>query len=176
MPQSRHRKTVRAKKRPKSTVINKGSGSTTAKNEQRVKILAIVAGAVLLLSVLGYFLWPRGGRTGPEITTASGLKYQEIAEGTGPSPKVGQIVSVNYVGTLENGKEFENSYAKNKPLEFAIGRGSVIKGWDEGLMTMKVGGKRKLIVPGPLAYPMGRPPNIPPNATLIFEVELMGIK
>jgi FKBP-type peptidyl-prolyl cis-trans isomerases 1 len=101
----------------------------------------------------------------------------DVVEGTGPSPKVGQTVTVHYTGTLENGFKFDSSVDKGKPLETVIGRGKVIKGWDEGLMTMKVGGKRKLIIPPQLGYgPQGRPPDIPGNSTLIFDIELLGIK
>jgi peptidylprolyl isomerase len=125
-----------------------------------------------------YFL---GKRTGKEITTASGLKMIDVVEGTGASPKPGQIVTVHYTGTLENGLEFDSSLNKQKnptgkPTDFVIGRGRVIKGWDEGLMTMKVGGKRKLIIPANLGYPSGKPPDIPPNSTLLFDIELLGIK
>jgi peptidylprolyl isomerase len=106
----------------------------------------------------------------------SGLKYTDLRVGTGPSPQPGQTVTVNYVGKLQSGKQFESSYDRGQPADFAIGVGRVIKGWDEGLMTMKVGGKRKLVVPGKLGYPQGKPPDIPPNSTLVFEVELLGIK
>lgn len=115
--------------------------------------------------------------TGNEVTTASGLKYVEIKEGTGASPKAGQIVTVHYTGTLTDGKKFDSSLDRNQPFQFQIGVGQVIKGWDEGVMTMKIGGKRKLIIPPDLGYgARGAGGAIPPNATLIFEVELLDVK
>lgn len=108
--------------------------------------------------------------------TGSGLKIEDIRAGDGPTPKPGQTIKVNYVGTLENGQEFDNSYKKGAPVDFRIGVGEVIKGWDEGLMTMKVGGKRKLFIPSNLAYGARGRPGIPPNSNLIFEIELLGVK
>ena len=111
------------------------------------------------------------------ITTASGLKYVELTVGTGPSPTRGQRVTVHYTGTLTDGKKFDSSRDRHEPFVFAIGVGQVIKGWDEGVMTMKVGGRRKLMIPGPLAYGgRGVPGLIPPDAELHFDVELLGVK
>lgn len=110
------------------------------------------------------------------VTTASGLQYEDITVGDGESPQSGQRVSVHYTGTLTDGKKFDSSRDRGNPFSFTIGRGAVIKGWDEGVMTMKVGGRRTLTIPGDLAYgPQGYPGVIPPNATLVFDVELLGV-
>ena len=111
------------------------------------------------------------------MATPSGLKYVDEQVGIGESPRPGQNVTVHYTGTLENGTKFDSSVDRGQPYTFRIGTGSVIKGWDEGVMTMKVGGKRRLIIPSSLGYgPAGSPPKIPANATLIFEVELLGVQ
>jgi peptidylprolyl isomerase len=108
-------------------------------------------------------------------TTASGLKYVDLVEGTGDSPQQGQTVEVHYTGTLENGKKFDSSRDRGQPFKFKIGVGQVIKGWDEGVGSMKVGGRRQLIIPPDLGYGARGIGPIPPNSTLVFDVELLGI-
>lgn len=121
---------------------------------------------------------PAGKQSQKTITTKSGLKYIDVKVGKGPSPKPGQEVTVHYTGTLMNGTKFDSSRDRGMPYKFAIGMREVIKGWDEGVMTMKVGGRRTLIVPAKLAYGESGTPGgeIPPNATLQFDVELLGVK
>jgi peptidylprolyl isomerase len=110
------------------------------------------------------------------VTTPSGLQYVDVVEGTGAIPEAGQKVTVHYTGTLEDGTKFDSSRDRNRPFEFRIGQGQVIRGWDEGLSTMKVGGQRRLIIPPELGYgARGAGGVIPPNATLIFDVELLGV-
>lgn len=115
--------------------------------------------------------------TGKEITTESGLKYVDHVLGTGPYPRARQTVVVHYTGRLEDGSKFDSSLDRGQPFVFPIGVGKVIKGWDEGIMTMRVGSKRTLTIPPHLAYgERGYPGAIPPNATLIFDVELLEIR
>jgi FKBP-type peptidyl-prolyl cis-trans isomerase len=111
------------------------------------------------------------------VTTKSGLKYEDTKEGTGAEAKKGDTVEVHYTGTLTNGKKFDSSKDRNEPFSFKLGAGMVIKGWDEGVAGMKVGGTRKLMIPPELGYGARGAGNvIPPNAELIFEVELLKIK
>ncbi len=112
-----------------------------------------------------------------EQQTASGLRYVDHGGGGGPAAKAGDRVSVHYTGSLENGRKFDSSRDRNEPFEFGLGRGQVIKGWDEGVAGMKVGGRRTLIIPSDLGYgSRGAGGVIPPDATLIFDVELLGIR
>ena len=109
------------------------------------------------------------------ITTASGLQYEEVKIGSGATAKAGNLVSVHYTGWLTDGKKFDSSKDRNEPFEFNLGAGQVIKGWDEGVQGMQVGGVRKLTIPAALGYgARGAGGVIPPNATLVFEVEFLG--
>ena len=111
------------------------------------------------------------------ITTASGLMYVEQVVGDGPEAAKGQTVTVHYTGWLKDGRKFDSSVDRRQPFAFPLGSGRVIKGWDEGVAGMHVGGKRRLIIPAPLAYgPRGAAGVIPPDAELTFDVELLSVK
>src|ERR1019366_10045742 len=111
------------------------------------------------------------------ITTASGLQYQVLNPGTGAVATAGHMVSVHYTGWLTDGKKFDSSVDRGQPFQFSLGAGQVIKGWDEGVAGMKVGEKRKLTIPPDLGYgERGAGGVIPPNATLVFDVELLGVQ
>ena len=137
--------------------------------------LVAVGGAVL---VLGFNKPGKEPVTTGEIMQPEKPKLQVIDEkaGTGREAKSGDMVSVNYVGRLSDGTEFDSSYRRNQPFSFTLGAGQVIAGWDQGLSGMKVGGKRKLIIPPDLAYGSRAIGSIPANSTLIFEVELLDVK
>jgi FKBP-type peptidyl-prolyl cis-trans isomerase len=114
---------------------------------------------------------------GDGVKTASGLQYWDIKLGTGELAKEGSHVRVHYTGWLTTGKKFDSSVDAGKPFDFTLGNGDVIKGWDQGVAGMKVGGKRQLRIPPALGYGAnGYPPVIPANATLIFDVQLLGVQ
>jgi peptidylprolyl isomerase len=157
---------------------------------QRIVIIVV---AVLVVAVAAFFAVrafapkpastpaasagsPGAASSAPMTKTASGLQYQDMTAGSGPAAKSGDKVSVHYTGWLENGTKFDSSVDRGQPFNFTLGAGQVIPGWDEGVAGMQVGGKRKLIIPAALGYgSQGAGGVIPPNATLIFDVELLGI-
>ena len=118
------------------------------------------------------------GGTAAKSTAAGGLVIEEVQAGSGPAAQKGKTVAVHYTGTLTDGKKFDSSHDRGQPIEFPLGAGVVIKGWDQGIEGMKVGGKRKLTIPPDLAYGARGTPGgpIPPNATLVFDVELVAVK
>ena len=147
------------------------------------RFISILLAASLL--VLGAAGCSTGGKSGSKkagsatdtVTTASGLKYVDLKVGTGPTPQAGQMMSVHCTGWLTDGKKFYSSRDSGQPIEFPLGKGTMIKGMEEGVSTMKVGGQRKLIIPPQLGYAeRGYPNAVPPNATLIFDVELITMK
>jgi len=133
----------------------------------------------LLFMSIGRAAMAQGEHTGsnPEITTESGLKYVDLVVGTGREATSGNLATVHYTGWLTNGTKFDSSVDRRDPFSFPIGSGKVIRGWDEGVAGMKVGGKRKLTIPPQLGYgARGAGGVIPPNATLVFDVELLDVK
>jgi len=119
--------------------------------------------------------WAEPQAEKPWTTTESGLQFRDIIVGNGDAPTKGQTVLVHYTGRLENGKEFDSSIPRGQPLEFAVGKGQVIPGWDEGILSMRVGGKRQLKIPPELGYGRRGVGPIPGNATLLFDCELVGL-
>lgn len=150
----------------------------------KTRSLVVGMAAALLLLAFTATADEKGDKKGESkmVKTASGLQYEDTKEGTGAQPKKGQICSMHYTGWLwENGargKKFDSSFDRGKPYDFPLGRGEVIKGWDEGVATMKVGGFRKLLIPPSLAYGAAGTGRglIPPNATLLFEVQLVAVR
>ena len=177
MPQSRKRHIAgRTHTRGTSAAAQQRSQERHAKRH-RTRVIAAVVIVALVAGAVAYLLVPSlPGRSSAEVTTPSGLKYTDLVVGTGPSPSPGQTAVVHYTGTLPGGTKFDSSRDKGQPYTFALGTGSVIKGWDEGIATMKVGGRRKLEVPPALGYGARGQGTIPPNATLLFDVELLDVK
>jgi len=146
--------------------------------------IAISVVVVLIIAAIAYFVFisrsPAVSQPAPEgevITTTSGLQYEDLNVGTGAQAQPGNTVSVQYTGWLQDGTKFDSSLDRNQPFTFTLGMGNVIQGWDEGVAGMKVGGKRRLTIPPDLAYgSRGAGGVIPPNATLIFEVELLEVR
>jgi len=155
------------------------------------RVLTLIGSAALLAVIVGIVLIGRGGDDAeespadgekPTVEIAEGdppteLEIEDLEEGDGEEAAEGDQLSVNYVGVLyENGEEFDNSYDRGVPFDFPLGGGQVIPGWDEGLVGMKVGGRRQLTIPPDLGYgPQGQPPDIPPDSTLVFVIDLVAI-
>jgi peptidylprolyl isomerase len=149
----------------------------------RVSAVAVVALMAVSLSAAAQPAAPTPSGGPPPLpamvqwhTTPSGMKYAEITVGTGPEPRDGQTAVVHFTSWLDDGTKFDSSHERGKPFGFQLGAGRVIKGWDEGVRGMRVGGKRRLVVPPALAYgPEGIPGRVPPNATLTFDIELLRV-
>ena len=174
MPQSRKRHTA---KRTHTRSTSPQRQQERAGAEKRKRIIAAVVVFALVAAGAAYFFAPalRGGG-GAEMTTPSGLKYTDLVVGTGPSPQQGQTAVVHYTGTLTDGTKFDSSRDRGQPYSFVFKQTPMIKGWDEGISTMKVGGRRQLVVPPALGYGATGRGQIPPNATLLFDVELLDVK
>jgi peptidylprolyl isomerase len=173
MPTSRPRQNAKEKKVSLADQKVRRAQRKKASRQKTVLILMVLA------VIAGFAIWwtssPSTTNDGPGVSTPSGLRYIDQAVGTGPSPKMGRKVRVHYTGTLSNGEKFDSSVDRGTPFEFVIGVGQVIKGWDEGVASMKVGGRRKLIIPPSLGYGASSAGKIPPNSTLYFDVELLGV-
>ena len=175
MPQSRKRHTA---KRTHTRSTSPERQQARAAAEKRKRIIAAVIVFALVAAGTAYLFAPglRGGGAGAEMTTPSGLKYTDLVVGTGPSPQQGQTAVVHYTGTLTDGTKFDSSRDRGQPYSFVFRQTPMIKGWDEGIATMKVGGRRQLVVPPALGYGAQTKPGIPPNSTLRFDVELLDVK
>jgi len=137
---------------------------------------------IILIIIVGIAMWANANSTKNNLPKekntmdSTNLKIEDLIVGTGTQAQAGNTVQVNYLGTLVNGIKFDSSYDRNEPFEFTLGAGQVIQGWDEGIVDMKVGGKRKLTIPPSLGYGAQTVGSIPANSTLIFEVELLAVK
>lgn len=153
------------------------------------RVLVIIASVAVIALIVGAVVVLRGTAVAPDASQSSAspaasvadaapgkLESTDLTVGTGAEAVAGKTVRVNYVGTLTNGTKFDSSYDRNEPFEFTLGSGEVIKGWDQGVAGMKVGGKRKLVIPPDLGYGPQANGKIPANSTLVFEVELLEVK
>lgn len=155
-------------------LLTAGAFAEVKKDSTAAKAPNVIKGVVVKPSKLGK---PTSFLIGDTIKTASGLKYIEVRPGTGGSPREGQTVSVHFVSMLLDGSKLDSSRDRDLPKEFVIGKGEVIKGWEEGVVSMRIGGVRKLIIPSQLAYGnKNGPDGIPPKSDLVIEVELLGVK
>ncbi len=165
------------------------TGEAPKQSEALERVLLVIVVALVAGAAIWFGVQPGGGgskvaeTTGAAalgssaVTSPTGLRYEDMVAGSGPSPQKGQTCVVHYHGRLVDGSVFDSSRQRGEPFRFPLGQGSVIKGWDEGVATMKVGGVRRLVVPPALGYGAGgSPPKIPGNATLVFDVELLGIE
>lgn len=162
-------------------ILRRGLPAPSLGTGRRALMLLVVVAAALAVTACNPFAKPppppMPDVSGlPEVTLPSGLKYIDIVEGQGPTPRYGGRVVVHYTGWLTDGTQIDTTREDNIALEFAIGKREVIRGWEDGVLTMKVGGKRRLIIPPSLAYGAQGRGNIPPDATLIFDIELLSIK
>jgi FKBP-type peptidyl-prolyl cis-trans isomerase len=155
------------------------------RQRRRMQQGALIVIVLVVIALLVFILYDPGDGGGTSlnlsdaevVTTASGLQYQDDVVGSGPAVQMGDRVSVHYTGWLTDGTKFDSSLDRGAPFDFQVGVDSVIQGWQEGLVGMQAGGVRILTIPGDLAYgPQGRPPTIPANATLVFQIELLEIK
>lgn len=167
----------------KMTLREKRRAERAARRRNQRIIIGVIIVAIIALFVFLALRNSLGGEAdtsqtsgGNTITTDSGLVYEDLVIGQGNQAQVGDTVSVHYTGWLEDGTQFDSSVDRGTPFEFTLGARSVIQGWDEGVAGMRVGGKRRLVIPPELAYGATGRGSIPPNATLIFEVELLEIK
>jgi len=177
LPQRRKRHTAGRSHTRRSHVASQQRSEARHAKQKRTRVIAAVVIVALVAGAAAYLLVPSlPGRAGAEVTTASGLKYTDLVVGTGPSPRPGQTAVVHYTGTLTNGTQFDSSRDRGQPFPFVFRQTPMIQGWDEGIATMKVGGRRRLVVPPALGYGSTPKDKIPPNSTLVFDVELLDVK